>query len=427
MVKNAIAYVTRKKHRSFIVFIILSLVLSCLYSCLTITKTTKSLESSLYKSSNSSILLTKKSANGYFKINDFKNLNNIEEIKEIIPQYEGLAKLTNTKVVESDQKIKRDDLSDEFKNVVSIEATTNTKRNTLFSSGVFTIKEGKNIEKDDKNKIMVHQEFAKKNNLKLNDKIKLKIFDVNQDVSKAKEYTFEIVGIFSGKKQEKYTGLSSDFSENSMFVDYSSAQESLDKKETEYIANKLTMFTENPENMEKTLNKIKELNINSSKYSVVQDNNAFKEALESLGGIKYIINIMTYSIMIGGIIVLSLILILWLRERIYEIGILLSIGINKFKIITQFILELLFISLPAVIVSLVFGNLVLNQIIGSFLNTENTGTITNSILNGKNIIENLITFSQSYLILVIIIIVSVIIASTMIIIKKPKEILSKIS
>ena len=426
MVKNAIAYVTRKKNRSFIVFIILSLVLSCLYSCLTITKSTRSLESSLYKSSNSSISLTKKSANGYFKINDLKNLNNIEEIKEIIPQYEGLAKLTNTKVVESEQKIKRDDLSNEFKNVVSIEGTTNTKRNTLFSSGVFTIKEGKNIEKDDKNKIMVHQEFAKKNNLKLNDKIKLKIFDVNQDVSKSKEHTFEIIGIFSGKKQEKYTGMSSDFSENTMFVDYVSTQEALNKIEEERLANKLRMFTDNPETMDKTLKKIKELN-NSSKYNVVQDNNAFKEALESLGGIKHIINIMTYSIMVGGIIVLSLILILWLRERIYEIGILLSIGINKFKIITQFILELLFISLPAVIVSLVFGNLVLNQIIGSFLNTENTGTITNSILNGKNIIENLITFSQSYLILVVIIVVSVVIASTMIIIKKPKEILSKIS
>ena len=220
--------------------------------------------------------------------------------------------------------------------------------------------------------------------------------------------------------------MSSDFSENTMFVDYVSTQEALNKIEEERLANKLRMFTDNPETMDKTLKKIKELN-NSSKYNVVQDNNAFKEALESLGGIKHIINIMTYSIMVGGIIVLSLILILWLRERIYEIGILLSIGINKFKIITQFILELLFISLPAVIVSLVFGNLVLNQIIGSFLNTENTGTITNSILNGKNIIENLITFSQSYLILVVIIVVSVVIASTMIIIKKPKEILSKIS
>ena len=38
---------------------------------------------------------------------------------------------------------------------------------------------------------------------------------------------------------------------------------------------------------------------------------------------------MTYSIMLVGMVVLSLILILWLRERIYEIGIFLSIGTSK--------------------------------------------------------------------------------------------------
>lgn len=73
---------------------------------------------------------------------------------------------------------------------------------------------------------------------------------------------------------------------------------------------------------------------------------------------------MTYSIMIGGITVLSLILILWLRERIYEIGILLSIGISKIKIVTQFILELLFISLPSFVLSLFIGNVILNIIVG---------------------------------------------------------------
>lgn len=64
--------------------------------------------------------------------------------------------------------------------------------------------------------------------------------------------------------------------------------------------------------------------------------------------------------MLSGIVVLSLILILWLRERIYEIGILLSIGISKIKIITQFILELIFISLPTTIVSLCLGGSVKN-------------------------------------------------------------------
>ena len=134
---------------------------------------------------------------------------------------------------------------------------------------------------------------------------------------------------------------------------------------------------------------------------------------------------MTYSIIISGITILSLILILWLRERIHEIGILLSIGISKIKIITQFILELLFISLPSLVLSLLIGNIIL-KITTKNINNDNSIMI-DSLLKKSNLISNLITFIQSYTILITIIILSVIIASTMILIKKPKEILSKIS
>ena len=136
---------------------------------------------------------------------------------------------------------------------------------------------------------------------------------------------------------------------------------------------------------------------------------------------------MTYSIMLSGIVVLSLILILWLRERIYEIGILLSIGISKIKIITQFILELIFISLPTTIVSLCLGDLLLSRILDGFISSDNSTIINNSLLNKNDWIVSLENLIQSYFILVSIIILSVLIASAMILVKKPKEILSKIS
>ena len=131
--------------------------------------------------------------------------------------------------------------------------------------------------------------------------------------------------------------------------------------------------------------------------------------------------------MIGGIIVLSLILILWLRERIYEIGILLSIGISKTKIIGQFILELIFVSIPSIVVSLFLGNIILNQIIGGFKNSDNSTIIINNLLKNDTLISNITIFLQSYGILIGIIVLSVIMTSAMILIKKPKEILSKIS
>ncbi len=212
-----------------------------------------------------------------------------------------------------------------------------------------------------------------------------------------------------------------------VFIDYESSQKALNKTENNKIVNKLAIFSDSSENTKEALNKIKKIKIDWSQFNISSDNHVFEETLESIDGIKHIIEIMTYSIMIGGITVLSLILILWLRERIYEIGILLSIGISKIKIIIQFILELLFISLPSLVLSLFIGNVILNIIVGGFMNSDDSTIMVDSLLKNNNFISNLITFLQSYGILIGIIVLSVIIASLMILIKKPKEILSKIS
>ena len=425
VVKNSIAYVLRKRRRTFIIFVILTLVLSCLYSCLNITKSSNNMERSLYESSNSSVSLMKKDVQGYFEKDEFKNINKIKSIKEIILEYEGLARLINGNVIESKQKIKRDYLSKDLKNLVAIESTSNTKRNILFNSGVFSLKEGRHINKDDVDKILVHSEFAKKNNLKLKDKVSLQLINMIKNKTIIKEHKFEIVGIFTGKKQEKYTGLSSDFSENMMFTDYKSSQKALNTQKD--IVNKLTIFASSPKEMKTTITKIKKIQVDWSKYTISKNNNAYREALDALNGVKHIIKIMTYSIMIGGSVILSLILILWLRERIYEIGILLSIGISKLEIIAQFILELLLVSLPSILMSLIFGNLILRQIASGFISSDDTVSITSKFLNDGYNINNLIIFIESYIILILIIVISVVIISGIILMKKPKKILSQIS
>jgi len=425
VIKNAIAYITRKRNRTLIIFIILTIVLSCLYSCLTIMKSSNKIEKTLYESSNSSISITKKDGK-YFNVNQFKDIEKLKEIEEKIFQYDGLAKLKGAKVVSGEQRINREDLSDEFKNVVSLEATNNTKRNVLFSSGVFTIKKGKNIGGNDKNSIIVHEEFAKQNNLKLGDELDLELLDTEKS-GKIKSHKFKIIGIFSGKKQETYTGLSSDFSENMVFVDYPTSQEVLNKSENNKIANKILMYSASAESTDLALKKLKELKIDESKYSVEKDSNAFEESLESVSGIKHIIKIMTYSIMLGGMVVLSLILILWLRERIYEIGIFLSIGRSKIQIIMQFIFELIFISIPSIVSSLFLGNVLLKVIVDGFINSEDSMISGGSLINNSSFMSNITTLGQTYLILISIIVLSVVFASSLILIKKPKEILSKIS
>lgn len=122
-----------------------------------------------------------------------------------------------------------------------------------------------------------------------------------------------------------------------------------------------------------------------------------------------------------------MILILWIRERIHEIGILLSIGVNRYKIIIQFIAELFYISIPSVILSYVIGNSFANKILSEMISREAIiGSINNKGM-GLFSIENIITITQSYGILMLIIVLSVLFTLGILLMKKPKKILSKMS
>ena len=427
IIQKSLAYVTRKRKRTIIIFLILTAVLSSLYACLSVVNSSSNLENSLYKASNSSFSIVKKDPQGYFNYKDVENIRNIKEIKESLLEYEGLAKPKNAKAISADQQVRRDDLSEDLKNTVAIHGTNNTAKNTLFSSGVFKLKQGRHLGENDRKKIIIHEAFAQKNNLKIGNEVELNLINTSGKKTETQKTKFEIIGIFDGKKQEKYTGLSSDFSENTIFSDFKTTMQSLNLPGGEGLLSKITLYTETADQLDEAIIETEKININWSKYKIEKNNTAFKDNLESIAGIKNIINLMTYLIIIGGSVVLSLILILWLRERIYEIGILLSIGASKLQIISQFIIELVLISIPTIISSFILGNLVFSLITKGLSEAEETSSIVSSFTNNIFGLDSLAVFMQSYSILITIIILSVIIASTMILVKKPKEILSKIS
>ena len=407
ILKNALAYITRKKNRTFIIFIVLVLILSSLYSCLSIMGLNNSVEKNLYKLSNSAISVMLNSEQN-FNIEQFKKINKINGIDEKYFQYDGVGKLVNYKVVESEQGVSRDDVPQDLKNLVSISAFNNMKKHNLFSSGVFSIKSGRNIENEDTNKVIIHEDLASKNGLKIGDKIKLML--------EKNEGEFEIVGLFTGKKQEKFNGLSSDFSENMIFMNYDYSQKVLKNlDDNKKIATKLYVYLTSPEKMNDVINEIKKINLEWANYKVGTDNNNFDEVRETVGSVKYIVMIMSILIMIGGLVVLSLILILWLRERVFEIGVLLSIGISKFKIVMQFIMELLIVTIPVIIVSFFAGNVVINQVASRIFTN-----ITTSAINWDK-------FLISYGVLIVIIVLSIVFGSMAFLVKKPKDILSKMS
>ena len=434
MTKNALAYICRKRNRSIIAFILITLVLSSLYSCFYVAKSIDGVERSIYRLSNSSISIAKKNAKDLFKKEDLKALKSIKDIDEITTEYDGTAKLTSGNVFAGNQKVQRDDVPQDLKNLVAIHAVTESKKNLLFRSNAFMIDEGRGIRKGDKStnwfKKKKHKKKLtenKKNNWKLHDKIDLNLIsDGNYSKASSNQKKFEIIGIFSGKTTEQYTGLSSDLSENMLFTDYYGSQRALGLSENKEIASNLRLYVKNPQDMDKIISKIKALDIDWSKYEIVKDSKAFDQTSGAIGNMKHIIRLTSGLIVLGAIVVLSLILILWIRERTYEIGILLSIGVSKFRIVLQFVLELVFISIPAILISLLSGSLLINQLVGAILPDEGS-FIQGSLVQQGFGLDNIISLLQCYGVLILIIFISVVVASSTILVKKPKEILSKVS
>ena len=414
MIKNAVAYVFRKRTRTALIFLILTLILAVIYAGFSIIKTSEKM-AGVINSANDLGLKIRSLKSETFNAESF-DLIDSKLGTEKIYQYEGVAELKNGKVVAGEQMVMREDLPGYLRNAVMLQAISNVEKDPLFRSEVFKLIEGKNIARGEAGKVLVHEVLAKKNQWKVGDKVSLKV------LGEEKELELFIQGIFTGKKQEKYTGMSSDFSENMMFMDYTTMAQIFGKKK---LVTSLKILVSDSEKLAALKAEMNKKSVQLGDYEMIEEENQFSGMVESLGVVRQMIFMMIMAVIGAGIIVLSLVLILWVRERMYEIGILLAIGCSKIKIVGQFILELVLVSLPAMILAAILGRIFVGWILGAVLQKESLYNLDlSSFTTGGGGLD---IFAMSYGLLILIIILAVIVASWMILVKKPKEILAKIS
>lgn len=200
-------------------------------------------------------------------------------------------------------------------------------------------------------------------------------------------------------------------------------------------------------NVDDVISDVNKIQENWSLYNISKSDDTFLALSKSFDSLEKIVNMLLIGSIIVGIIVLSLVLAFWIQGRIHETGILLSIGVSKFNIISQYIIELLLISILAFggsyfsskVISQNIGNTIVAQAgkqavqdvqsgFGGFSlgNDVNSSLATRTVdeIDVKVEVEELI---YVYVIGTVIIILSVMASSASIIRLKPKEILSKMS
>ena len=414
---RAYLYIIRKKVRSSILFLIVTLISFFLLSGSVLNTTVNNISKNLYKDVNFGFNI--ESADKSNKEIEKDTLKKIEELKGITTKNYIFSKpvtVEGKKVVQENQNITLNDEIKNNSNLVMLNGITASKSNIDFKSEVLKLEKGRHIEENDNNKIMIHEKFAELNNVNLGDKIKLS--------QEGKTLELEIVGIYSGEKTNTFNGLSSDFIENTVYTDYKSSQEL-----SNLIANnKITSVeygVEDPTKLDDVIKAVENLGINN--LMVSKSNKNYELVTSSVESITKITNMIRIGSVVVGVVILSLILMFWVRERTYEIGILLSLGTSKVNLVLQFIVEVLLVTIVGLMIAIGIEIATIKYLtsnVGSIFSEELPKSIADELMkmsvNGIDIVNLVI-------VMIAIVVISVVVALLPILKMKPKKILTNIN
>ena len=414
---RAYLYIIRKKVRSSILFLIVTLISFFLLSGSVLNTTVNNISKNLYKDVNFGFNI--ESVDKSNKEIEKDTLKKIEELKGITTKNYIFSKPVNVegkKVVQENQNITLNDEIKNNSNLVMLIGITASKSNIDFKSEVLKLEKGRHIEENDNNKIVIHEKFAQLNNVNLGDKIKLS--------QEGKTLELEIVGIYSGEKTNTFNGLSSDFIENTVYTDYKSSQQL-----SNLIANnKVTSVeygVEDPTKLDDVIKAVENLGINNLMVSKSSKN--YELVTSSVESITKITNMIRIGSVVVGVVILSLILMFWVRERTYEIGILLSLGTSKVNLVLQFIVEVLLVTIFGLMIALGIEIVTIKYLasnVGSIFSEELPKSIADELMK---ISVNGIDIVNLVIVMIAIVIISVVVALLPILKMKPKKILTNIN
>ena len=181
----------------------------------------------------------------------------------------------------------------------------------------------------------------------------------------------------------------------------------------------------NPTNLDDIIRNVENLGINN--ISVSKSNKNYELITSSVESVTKLTNLIRIGSVIVGVVILSLVLMFWIRERLYEIGILLSLGISKINLILQFVVETLMVTIFGFLSALGLEFILLKYISGNATSIFSvdlpkiiSDELTKISINGSNITGVII-------VMVTIVIISVVVALLPILKMKPKKILTQIN
>lgn len=370
--KNALKNLVRNKERNILLGIIMTAILSCTAISILINTTSNEIIKDYKNRFGAEVFIQPDMEKTQEKINQGKmdelNKGVPNDIKEKISKSkyvkESIFSLTfsgySKDIKALDQPEGSDDI--DMSNVVAIGGKSNlTKRPNLnilgglneegnkeFKNGTRKIIKGEMPKKN--NEAIVSEEFAKLNNLKVGDKMKIQN---PQDPEKYESLELSISGIYyDGAKSDNNFGVKHHMlnRSNEIITTYDTLKLYDSKSDEDFVHIDAKYYLKDPDLVDDFNKEAHKLGL-SDLFDLSVDSSSYNSIVKPVEGLKEISKIfMTLVLGFGGS-VLVLISILAIRERKYEIGVLRAMGMKKGKVA----LGLVFETLSMIVISLSLG------------------------------------------------------------------------
>lgn len=261
-----------------------------------------------------------------------------------------------------------------------INGVSATSLTSDFSDQKSKIVKGRGITSTDRNTnhVVIEKELASQNDLSVGDTLTVKETSGSKDTVKLK-----VVGIYrASSSSSSSAGPMSTDPSNTMYTSYTLANTFKGSKYAN-TADSVTFNVTAPSQVSSVKKSGKAL-INTSKYTLSTNDASYQTVKSSMASVESFANKIVWLVAIAGTIILALIVILMIRERRFEIGVLLSLGEARWKIVAQFLTEMIMVLVVALVIAGAGGKLVGDQL-GAQLTkqTAQTTQVTQMQSGGK--------------------------------------------
>ena len=260
-----------------------------------------------------------------------------------------------------------------------IEGVRKTALQESFKNGKSKIIDGKPITEQmkDQNVALMEKRLAELNNLKVGDKVKV------QSGDKKETLEVEIIGIYETNEQAMGQQAPPIMDPaNKLYMPHSTMK----KLEVDQGISSIQVvyFLKDPQNIEAFKEEAKKSDIDFNYYKLDAHDSLYKQMIGPIENISSTSQMIIYIVSIAGAIILGLIIMLSIKARRKEMGILLSIGEKKWKLMAQFVVEVVCIAILAFGLSITTGAKISQFIGNNLLSSEiaTAGEETNTPQNG---------------------------------------------